>query len=182
MCITLPESSSALQKNSNMLTGILFLLFVSGPPALPSCPPPSLSACWSCENLLPSASSLPCAPGFRGLGAQGQWAMQMWLASFWLAHSIPAYHHLHANTEAIAGPPWLPSSSQSPAGVCLIGILPGMLRGSLSPIIAGLCFALLPVEGEASAGQQCWGQTQWGQIKSSALRGSQPPPCASSPR
>lgn len=152
MCVTLPESSSALQTNSNMLTGILFLLFVSGPSAPPSCPPPSLSACWNCENLLPAASPLSCAPGFGGLGAQGQWALQSWLASFWLAQSSPACHHLHANTEAIAGPCWLPLSSQSPAGVCLIGILPGMLRGFLSPTIAGLCFALLPVEGEARAG------------------------------
>lgn len=82
MYITLPESSSALQTNSNVLTGILFLLFVLGPPS--PYPPPSLSACWSCENLLPAASPSPRPSSVRGpQGASGgEQQPQTWLASF----------------------------------------------------------------------------------------------------
>lgn len=72
MYITLPESSSALQTNSNVLTGILFLLFVSGSPPLPRPPPtrptlrPPLSAAGAVRTSLLLPTPRPVPPPFGG--------------------------------------------------------------------------------------------------------------------
>lgn len=57
-------------------------------------------------------------------------------------------------------PAWDPASAAS-GGVPLLRAIP-----LCAVIVVVLCFALYHAEGEARAGQRCWGQTQWRWIDS----------------
>lgn len=145
MYITLPESSSALQTNSNVLTGILFLLFVS-PTPLP--PPPRLPA-GAVRISRPLPAPHPVPPRFRGLGARRErpagsgdhrpgWRPSA--GAHWHATSLPCHRPPPVLSpcqccRAVAGTPWLPLPLQQPGTGCgcllrggwHIWILPEML-------------------------------------------------------
>jgi len=193
MYITLPESSSALQTDSNVLTGILFLLFVSSLPPPPFYPPPSLSACRSCENLPPAARPSPRPPAVRGprgareAGSGDRRAGRRPSAGArWHAASLPCHpppRFVPAPTlRGRCGDPLAALAARHRVRVPLArrlarldpawdaasaggGGVP-LLRAvpGCAVIVVGLCFALFHAEGEARAGQRCRGQTRRRQI------------------